>query len=78
MKDVKIVFLKRNTTEIQFYIRKIAIDSFYTKLNAGDAEFVEELQSKNLLHSLEPMKQIDLQKHEASSKEAYDQKILQE
>ena len=42
LKDAKITFLKRNTTEVQVYIRKILLESLKSRVNQYDSRFLQE------------------------------------
>jgi hypothetical protein len=41
LKNCKIVFLKRNTMEIQVYIRKFLLDAFRKKVTEEDLNFMK-------------------------------------
>jgi vacuolar protein sorting-associated protein 13A/C len=77
LKDCQIIFLKRNTNEIQYYIRKIAIASFYTTVTEADILFIRMMQDMYLHKTLHVLKQLELYDEERVSKETLDAKELE-
>lgn len=49
IKKAKIVFLKRNTNEIQYYIRKVLLSSFSTILEEKDRnDMMDNINAENI------------------------------
>lgn len=56
LKDAKIVFLKRNTMEIQVYIRMFLMDALKNRMKLEDVRFIKEYSRKLIINKYDLFK----------------------